>query len=90
MSDGCSEMQTTVRNPHKKKKATKYQQSRKVMNTPTYQKKLSELAVAQTLVPLCTKVQLYELTVPVEGDVLVDGGLAKDLLYALCRNKKIK
>ena len=60
------------------------------MNTPAYQKKLSELAVAELLVPLCAKVQLYELTVPVEGDVLVDGGLAKDLLHVLCRSDKKK
>ena len=54
----------------------------------TYQEKLGELSVAELLVPLCTKVQPYELTVPVKGDVLVDGGLAKDLFHIFCRGDK--
>jgi len=37
------------------------------------------------LVPPWAEVQPYELTVPVKGDVLVDGGLAEDLLHILCR-----
>lgn len=54
----------------------------------TYQEKLGELSVAELLVPLCAKVQPYELTVPVKGDVLVDGGLAEDLLYIFCGGDK--
>lgn len=54
----------------------------------TYQEKLGELSVAELLVPLYTKVQPYELTVPVEGDVLVDGGLTTDLLHILCKGDK--
>lgn len=54
----------------------------------SYQEKLGELSVAELLVPLRAKVQPYELAVPVEGDVLVDGGLAEDLLHILCRGDK--
>lgn len=54
----------------------------------TYQEKLGELSVVEMLVPLHAKVQPYELTVPVEGDVLMDGGLAEDLLHILCRGDK--
>lgn len=51
----------------------------------TYQEELGELSVAELLVPLGAKVQPYKLRVPVEGDVLVDGGLAKNLLHILYR-----
>lgn len=54
----------------------------------TYQEKLGELSVAELPVPLCAKVQPNELAVPVKGDVLVDGGLAEDLLHILCGGDK--
>lgn len=54
----------------------------------TYQQKLGELSIAELLVPLCAKVQPYELAVPVEGDVLVDGGLVEDLLRILYNGDK--
>ena len=54
----------------------------------TYQEKLGELSVAELLVPLRTEVQPYEVAVPVEGDVLVDGGLIEHLLNILCRGDK--
>lgn len=49
----------------------------------TYQEKLGELSVAEPLRPLAAKVHPDEITVPVKGDVLVDGGLAEDLLHIL-------
>ncbi len=53
-----------------------------------YQEKLGELSIAELLVPLCAKVQPNELTVPVEGDALVDSGLVEDLLHILCNENK--
>ncbi len=54
----------------------------------TYQEKLGELSVAELLVPLCAEVQADELTVPVEGNVVVHRGLAKDVPHILCSTKE--
>lgn len=51
----------------------------------TYQQELSELSIAQVLLAVLAKVQLHKLRVPVEGDVLVVGGLAEHLLNVLCK-----
>ena len=47
------------------------------------QEELGELRVAEVPSALGAKVLPHELTVPAEGDVLVDGGLAKHLLHIL-------
>ena len=86
VTDGCRGTQTRQTDRGRASKTER--QNKRGDQRQTYQKKLGELAIAELLVSLCAKVQLYELTVPVEGDVLVDGGLAKDLLHILCRGER--
>lgn len=51
-----------------------------------YLQELSELCVAEVLVPLVAKVQPDELAVPVEGNVVMDCGLAEDVTHILCES----
>lgn len=49
-----------------------------------YLQKLGELQVAEVLLSVTAKVEPDELTVPVEGDVVVHCGLAEDVPHILC------
>lgn len=53
-----------------------------------YLQKLGELCVAQVLVSLMAKVQPDELAVPVEGNVVMNCGLAEDVPHILCKREK--
>lgn len=50
-----------------------------------YLKELGELQIVEVLLVVVAKVQADELAVPVEGDVVVHGGLAEDVPHILCR-----
>jgi hypothetical protein len=68
---------------------TKRQADRQSERRSTHQEELGEFPVGQVPAVPAAKVQAHELTVPIEGDVLVDGGLTEDLLHILCkRNTK--
>lgn len=49
-----------------------------------YLQKLCELEVAEVFLAVVPKVQTDELAVPVEGNVVVHGGLAEDVPHILC------
>lgn len=53
-----------------------------------YLQKLGELCVAQVLLPLMAKVEPDELAVPVEGNVVMNCGLAEDVSHILCKREK--
>lgn len=52
-----------------------------------YLQELSELCVAEVLVSLVAEVQPDELTVPVEGNVMVNCGLAEDVTDILWKSE---
>lgn len=49
-----------------------------------YLQELSELEVAELFLTIVPKIQTDELTVPVEGNVVVHCGLAEDVLHIIC------
>lgn len=50
-----------------------------------YLQKLGELQIAEVLLSVTAKVEPDELTVPVEGDVVVHCGLAEDVPHIGCQ-----
>lgn len=48
-----------------------------------YLQKLGEFCVAEVLASLMAKVQPDEVTVPVEGNMMMHAGLAEDVTYIL-------
>lgn len=54
---------------------------------PAYLQELGELQVAELLLAVVAKVETDELAVPVEGNVVVHCGLAKDVSHILCSKK---
>ena len=52
--------------------------------TQSYLQELGELQVAEAFLAVVAEVQADELTVPVEGNVVVHRGLAEDISHILC------
>lgn len=49
-----------------------------------YLQELGEFEVVETFLAVVAKVQMDELTVPVEGNVVVHGGLAENVPHIFC------
>lgn len=59
----------------------------KLRDKNAYLQKLGELCVAEVLVSFMAEVESDELTVPVEGNVVMNCGLAEDVAYILWKSK---
>lgn len=51
-----------------------------------YLQELGELQVTEAFVSVIAEMQADELTVPVEGDVVVNRRLAEDITHVLCKH----